>query len=372
MKLLHLVHTPRHSGAEILVRDLCLRHVENGVDCAIAAFETGTPEFQVELEKLRAAGVQIFIPASGVSRLGRLATYIRAIRAFRPHAIFGHSLLPAAYGRAALIASGSRAKFFKVLHSGSDDYASAHIRWIESLLRLRTDAVITVTSAAANFYIHRFGTSLPIVMISNGVNLDDVRTKRNFRNEIRAKFGLSDNDRLFLQVGRIVPIKNQRLSLAALAPLVAVDVRLRLWFVGIPEDRAYVDALELDIDALNLPGRIQNLGTRTDVPSLLAAADVFLMPSEVEAQGIAFLEAMASGPPIIASDIPAFEFARGMDGVALINPNDLDAFRQAAKIAINDTARYQYELGAYDVRTTAQAYETILSQDFDAGRSTAF
>lgn len=359
MRLLHFIHTPRHSGAEILVRDLCLCHIENGVDCAIAAFETGPPEFQVELENLRRAGVQIISPIESWGRFGRLASYFNAVREFRPDAAFGHSLIPAAYGRLALTIAGSHAPFFKVLHSGSDDYQSIRVRWVERMLQLRTDAIITVAPAAAESYRHHFKDTPPIVHVSNGVNLDLIRAQLAGRSKFKTTLGLRDQSRLLLQVGRISPVKNQRLTLAALAPLLASDPSVQLWFVGIDEDGAYCDALAADISALGLNDQIRALGPRTDIPALLAAADAYLMPSSYEAQGIAFLEAMASGVPIIASDIPAFAFARGRSGIALIDPLDQKAFLREVTAAIQNNTRYVHNLDAYDIRATAKAYEGL-------------
>ncbi|MFN5211510.1 glycosyltransferase [Brevundimonas sp.] len=359
MKLLHLLHTPRHSGAEILVRDLCLEHVRNGVTCAIAAFGEGTPEFSAELAKLRSAGVTIFTPSASGSRWTRLSTYVRAMQSFRPDAIFGHSLLPAAYGRLARQLVAPKARFIKVLHSSSDDYQSPRVRLVERLLQGSTDAVITVAPGAADYYRLHFRRTPRIVLVANGINSEPIQAAVAQRSRIRGALGLSEGDRLLLQVGRIAPIKNQRLSLEATLPLLKANPRMRLWFAGLVEDAAYHAALLADIEASGLMDRILDLGARSDIPDLLAAADVYLMPSALEAQGIAFLEALASGIPVVASSIPAFDFAAGMAHLWSTPLDDTTAFTDLVARALAAPGRVDRDLSAFTVAATARTYEDL-------------
>ena len=359
MRLLHLVHTPRHSGAEMLVRDLCLRHMQNGVACAIAAFDQGTPQFAPELDLLRAAGVEIFALKRTGGRLGRLRNYVRAIRIFRPDTIFGHSLIPAAYGRVAALLVGSRARFIKVLHSSSDDYQSPRVRVMERLLQARTDGIVTVAPTAANHYRRHFHSTPPIVHIANGINLEQIREATEHRAAIRADFGLAPTDRLLLQVGRIAPVKNQRLALATVIPLMQTDRSVHLWFAGVVEDASYHERLITEIEASGLVDRVRYLGARSDIPGLLAAADVYLMPSVSEAHSVALLEALASGVTIVASDIEAFGFAREMAGVTLIDASNAQKFRSSVAVQASSNCRHQRNLECYDLRVAVRAYEAL-------------
>ncbi len=359
MKLLHLVHTPRHSGAEILVRDLCLEHVRNGVTCAIAAFDEGTPEFSAELGKLRSEGVAIFTPSASGSRWTRLSTYVRAMQSFRPDAIFGHSLLPAAYGRLARQLVAPKARFIKVLHSSSDDYQSPRVRFVERCLQGGTDAIITVAPGAADHYRRHFRRSPPIVHVANGIRPGSIQAAVARRDRIRAALGFSEGDRLLLQVGRIAPIKNQRLTLAATLPLLKANPLMRLWFAGVVEDPAYHAALLADVEASGLADRVRDLGARSDIPDLLAAADVYLMPSASEAHSVAFLEALASGAPVVASSIPAFAFAADMAHLWSTPLDDTTAFTDLVARALAAPGRVDRDLSAFTVAATARTYEDL-------------
>lgn len=75
----------------------------------------------------------------------------------------------------------------------------------------------------------------------------------------------------------------------------------RLWLAGDGPQRA---ALAAEIDRLGLSGRVVLAGVFQQVDDLLAAADLFVLPSHREGMSLALLEAMAAGLPIVATDIP--------------------------------------------------------------------
>ncbi|MFP3534130.1 glycosyltransferase, partial [Burkholderia sp. SIMBA_042] len=84
---------------------------------------------------------------------------------------------------------------------------------------------------------------------------------------------------------------------------------VELWLAGLTEDPSYGDALQRLVEQHGLSGKVRFLGSRPDIPALLSAADVYVMPSQREAHSVAMIEALANGVPIVASTIPVFEFA---------------------------------------------------------------
>lgn len=76
--------------------------------------------------------------------------------------------------------------------------------------------------------------------------------------------------------------------------------------------------LERLADEQAAAGAVRFLGVRDDVPDLLAAADVFVMPSRWEGFGSVLIEAMALEAPIVASDVPAIRDVLGADGATLV------------------------------------------------------
>ena len=169
------------------------------------------------------------------------------------------------------------------------------------------------------------------------------------------RFGLAGK-KLALQVGRLGSVKQQALSLETLVPLLRDQPSLVLWFAGLTEDADYEAELRKLIAGSGVSAQVELLGSRTDVPELLAASDLYLMPSTREAHSVAMIEALASGAPVIASDIATFRYAESLPGVTLAGTSDVQAMRTAAKQYLSQERRYERNLSAYDIRTTERLY----------------
>lgn len=118
---------------------------------------------------------------------------------------------------------------------------------------------------------------------------------------IRAEFGWSADTPLVVAVGRLDPSKGHRLLLESFARVVRELPAARLLVCGRTFMRERYD-LELEELArtLGLAGQVVFAGARSDVPVIMAEADLFALPTENEACGLVFLEAMAAGLPSVA------------------------------------------------------------------------
>jgi len=119
---------------------------------------------------------------------------------------------------------------------------------------------------------------------------------------VRAELGLPAAAPVLVCVGRLAPQKDHPTLLAALARLPAEVVLLIVGGdpFGDGEARLRRAAAEL-----RLGERARFLGIRHDVPDLLAASDLFVLPSLWEGLGLVFLEAMAVGLPVVATTVSA-------------------------------------------------------------------
>ena len=113
---------------------------------------------------------------------------------------------------------------------------------------------------------------------------------------------LNDPPRLGM-VARLEPHKDHPTLIRAFALLLEDGVMSDLWLIGEGSERIN---LELMITQLNLSSRVRLLGSRRDIPELLSQLDIFVFSARPdEGFGIAIAEAMASGVPIVASDVGA-------------------------------------------------------------------
>jgi glycosyltransferase involved in cell wall biosynthesis len=101
-------------------------------------------------------------------------------------------------------------------------------------------------------------------------------------------------------VARLNRLKDHATAIRAFAAVAAEHPAARLLIAGDGEER---DAIEQLIDSLGLRSRITLLGTRRDVPRLLAAGDLFLLSSISEGIPLTLIEAMAAGLPCVSTDV---------------------------------------------------------------------
>jgi len=124
------------------------------------------------------------------------------------------------------------------------------------------------------------------------------------RAEIRRALEVADSTVAIIQVSRMEAGKGHHLHLDALAEL-KDDPRWTCWVVGgaqRPMEQEYMSQLQQKAIELGIGDRVRFLGQRSDVPSLLAAADIFSQPNTgAESFGIVFIEALAAGLPVITT-----------------------------------------------------------------------
>jgi glycosyltransferase involved in cell wall biosynthesis len=142
--------------------------------------------------------------------------------------------------------------------------------------------------------------------------------------------------RTIITVANLRREKSHETLLAAAAVLLRTYPHLRFQIVGDGPRRAELEELS---QARGLAGRVEFLGHREDVPSLLAAADAFVLPSRSEAFPTGAIEAMAAGLPVVASGVGGIRdvIADGRTGV-LVPPGDPEALALAVASLIDNPA----------------------------------
>jgi glycosyltransferase involved in cell wall biosynthesis len=132
--------------------------------------------------------------------------------------------------------------------------------------------------------------------VPSAVDPEELRSRKG-RQATRAAEGAGE-EIVVLSVAALVQGKGLDVLLHALATLAAEDLRPQLWIAGDGPERAVLEEL-----AATLAVKARFLGRRRDVPDLLAACDLFVLPSRNEGLGVAALEAMAAGRAVVASRV---------------------------------------------------------------------
>jgi len=186
-------------------------------------------------------------------------------------------------------------------------------------------AVAAVSGATRQLFLDALHLSPDaITVVHNGIVGPPAGDPAGFRREL----GVSQDEVLIVSVGNLYPVKGHHVLLQALAQLAArADLppwRMALAGRGRETDRLKQFAGEQGLD------RVHFLGHRPDVPDILAAADVWVMPSLSEGLPLALLEAMFAGKAVVASSVGGIPevIQPELDGL-LVAPNDPPALAGA-------------------------------------------
>lgn len=202
-------------------------------------------------------------------------------------------------------------------------------------------------------------------VIANGIPTNHFSFPRVARREWRSRVGFGDGHVLFVCVARFSTQKNHSLLLQAFLRGPASDPNAHLLLVG---DGALREQLEAQAENLGLAHRVHFLGLRSDIPELLAAADVFVLSSDWEGNPLAVMEAMAAGLPVVSTAVGGIPdlLANGREGF-LVPRGDVEAFSGAMTFLLRDpetrksmgmtAARRARE--SFDVSGMVQAYEHL-------------
>lgn len=202
-----------------------------------------------------------------------------------------------------------------------------------------------------------------IRVVENGI---DVLAYGMAPNEaLKAELGVAPGDVVLSTMARLTKQKGHEFLIAAMPAILERCPAVRLLLLGEGELR---EPLANQARALGVEGRISFLGVRSDIPDVLAQTDVFVLPSLWEGTSLALLEAMASGKPIVATDIdgnrPLLQSGRDC---LLAPPGEPSPLAEAVLRLIEDrelaqrlgeTARKEC-LERFDIRAMFRTYETL-------------
>jgi glycosyltransferase involved in cell wall biosynthesis len=149
----------------------------------------------------------------------------------------------------------------------------------------------------------------PVRLIPNGIDLN--RAAGGERRRGRTSLGLPESALVIGTVGNLYPVKGHRVLLEAAAK-VSAPVHVVIAGRGGEEE-----GLRRLAASLGIGSRVHLLGFRDDVPDLLAAADIYALPSFSEGQSLALLEAMAAGKPIVATAVGGNAEVLGGEGMGM-------------------------------------------------------
>lgn len=251
------------------------------------------------------------------------------------------------------------------LHTGGEGQDLRGRHRLEDLLSRRwTRRYLAVSETVAVFQAqNRHLPSDRIEVVHSGIELEPFTAPipEGRLRALRSELHLGPEGPVLVHVGRLAREKGQRHLLPMMAKVLDPYPEATLLLVGEGDERAWIESTARD---LGIQRSVCLAGRRSDIASILALADLFLFPSEPgEGLGLALLEAMAAGKPVVASRLPALAevVEDGRSGV-LVPPGDAEALAQAV-LALLERPELRERLG--------RAGRKIVEQRFDAERAVA-
>ena len=229
----------------------------------------------------------------------------RALVAFlrreRPDLVHGHMPISGFLARiAARVAGVPRVAYtchgflFNQPGSRRRRIASFLMEWVAGRL---TDIHLTVSrqeaADARRLFIHRGSTA-----VGNGRDPARFCPDPQARAQLRTAMGVPPDRVVVTAISRLVRHKGYPELLAAMA-----GVDAELWVVGERLASDHGEDMEPYFAGSGLGDRLRRLGYRDDIPAILAASDIFTLPSHFEGLPMSIIEAMLTGLPVVATDI---------------------------------------------------------------------
>lgn len=170
---------------------------------------------------------------------------------------------------------------------------------IEMFLSRMTDQVITITNEDYLLAKRKFHCKVERI---HGVGVDEKRyysVSREEQIDIRKRFGFSEEQKIILCVGELLPNKNQQMVIHAMKEVIKEYPGAQLLLAGNGPEK---EKLELLIQSLNLKKNIKMLGYVTNLQEYQKISDISVSCSKREGLPLNIVEAMLSGTPVVASE----------------------------------------------------------------------
>ena len=317
------MQSQRYFGADSMIHALCMRYLDRRRVQVYAACDGGSPQdrsaafralesipdlavrrvnFGPTLDAVRTLEVARRALVSGIPSavsLLRLARHVARERIDIIHCT--EKPRDAFYGL--LLARAASARCVIHLHVKAENWISPLTRWAMK----RADALVGVSAFVRRSIVDMGYDAGKTHAVLNSLDLRGWDPSLD-GSEVRREFGIAPDTVVLVAVARLFRWKGHGELLAALARVPEHRSGVKLLIVGEDDPRGavgrgpYSEELRGLVRELDLREQVIFAGFRSDIPRILAASDVFALPSFEEPFGVAYAEAMAMKKPVIALD----------------------------------------------------------------------
>jgi len=332
-KILHIVEDLKIGGLEKVLASIVLSLDKNRYDIQVWCLSAGGDVADELMEK----GITV--------RILRKRSYYNPWQVlvlaclFRRESfqiIHTHGYFASTFGRLAAILANAPVIITHV-HSTYYDYCKRNLL-IERFLSYFTDRIICISQAVERFVTVNEGIrNEKTCLIYNAVVSPDQLLNGHLRKQMRASLGLDAEAIVIAVVASLTANKGHGILLTAFRDIFLSHPSVRLLIVG---DGPLREQIEASTRQLMIDQAVVFTGIRKDVFDLLQLSDIFVLPTQIrEGLGVALIEAMAVGLPVIGTEIGGIpEVIEDGENGFLVSPGSSEQLAEVLKKLVNDQA----------------------------------
>lgn len=352
MKILHVITSLKTGGAEKLMVDLLPRLRDQGEDVELLVFD-GTPT--AFMEEISKSGIKVYNLGVGGSvysplRLIKLIPFLKKYDIIHAHNTA--SQLFVAIG--SLLCS---VKLCTTEHNTSNRRRKwGWYRIVDKWMYNRYHRIICISDKTEKFLRDHIGSVKPeICTIYNGIDI-----KKYAEADIGDLKKIDKGCRLALI--QVAGFRSQKDQDTVIKSLKSLPDDIHLFLVGDGDRRKILSKLVEDLELID---RVHFLGIRTDIASLLKASDIVIMSSHWEGFGLAAVEGMAAGKPVIASDVDGLREVINDAGILFPQGNAISLASEILRLDFDPKYREKISnmskirASEYDITKMAEGYDAI-------------
>lgn len=374
IRLMHIINCFTFAGAEILVYNIAERIDKTRFDVFICSIGTNDCVVESNIKKMlqnKSITVLELEKPSQKNRIGGILRLAGLLRQYRIDVINTHCSSPDFYGKIAGFLVG--VPFIYSTVHGKVGYK----RTREIFLRHLTTNYIAISEYIKNYMREDLGVPFDkIEIIRNGVESADYHSidRQAAKKAIMTELGIDINKRVVASIGRLVQLKGHNYLIDAARDILNKYDDVHFLIVGNDKiDIEWANGLKRLVKDKKLEKYFTFTGTRNDINNILAGTDVFVLPSLTEGLPLTVLEAMASGVPVVSTDVGSVsEVVKHRENGLLIPPGNsqpiaqsvielLDNWEWAGNMAENARKLVRSK---YSIEETAKGYEDLYLRNY--------
>jgi glycosyltransferase involved in cell wall biosynthesis len=352
MKILHVITSLGVGGAEHLVVQIVQKHYEKGHDVDVCVFNGKESAF---MEELKRTGCKIICLGDGYYSPKYILKLSRLIKKY--DLVHSHNSSPQLFVAIANWRNGCHL----VTTEHNTDNRKRHIPFLKILEKWmygKYSKIICISEQAEACLRDYLGKKWlrnnrdnKIVTIVNGIDF------YRFKN---AKASIDKEKKIVVVM--VAAFRPQKDHMTLLKAMKRLSDKYELWLIGEGELR---NQIEQEVELLDINTRVRFWGNRSDVPELLQSASFVVLSSHWEGFGLAAVEGMAAGKPVIVSDVDGLKQVVDGYGVLFPHGDDLALAKEIQHLAEDKeyadmvAKRCQQRAAEFDISVMAEKYNQV-------------